>query len=190
MKKENAKKCFVIFINMLYVSSFTFGGGFVIATFIKKRFIDKLHMLEEEEMLDFIALGQSAPGAIAVNTAMLVGWRISGLPGMLSAMLGTCIPPIVILSVISLFYAAFAENRYVALFLKGMQAGVAAVIADVTADMCVKTKFGRKIMPTVITAAAFIAVFFFKINVIAVILTVLAAGTAAVLITWKKEKKA
>ena len=107
-----------LFFSMLYISSFTFGGGFVIATFMKEKFVDELHWIDEKEMLDITALAQSSPGAIAVNVAILVGWQVDGLLGMLLAVLGTIIPPMVTLSVISLFYAAFASNVYVAFALK------------------------------------------------------------------------
>ena len=71
-----------LFWSMLYISTFTFGGGFVIITFMKRKFVDELHWLEESEMLDMTALAQSSPGAIAVNAAILVGWRVHGLSGM------------------------------------------------------------------------------------------------------------
>ena len=124
-----------LFLSTLYISSFTFGGGFVIVTFMKKKFVDELHWIDEQEMLDMTALAQSSPGAIAVNAAILVGWQVEELLGMLIAVLGTIIPPMLILSIISLFYNAFATNIYVALVLKGMQAGVAAVILDVVCDL-------------------------------------------------------
>ena len=109
-----------LFLSTLYISTFTFGGGFVIVTFMKKKFVDELHWIDEQEMLDMTALAQSSPGAIAVNAAILVGWQVDGLLGMVIAVLGTIIPPMLILSVISLFYNAFATNTYVALVLKGM----------------------------------------------------------------------
>ena len=78
-----------LFFSMLYISSFTFGGGFVIATFIKKRFVDELHWINDQEIMDMIALAQSSPGAIAVNVAILVGWRVAGFAGMCMSVLGT-----------------------------------------------------------------------------------------------------
>ena len=131
-----------LFLSTLYISSFTFGGGFVIVTFMKKKFVDELHWIDEQEMLDMTALAQSSPGAIAVNAAILVGWQVEGLVGMTVAVLGTIIPPMIILSVISVFYNAFAANHYIALLLKGMQAGVAAVILDVVFDL------GGKVLKT------------------------------------------
>lgn len=69
----------------------------------EKKFVDELHWITEEEMLDMTALAESAPGAIAVNAAILVGWQMEGLPGMMTAVVGTILPPMVILSIISYF---------------------------------------------------------------------------------------
>ena len=110
MDKKNSKTLLKLFWSTLCISAFTFGGGFVIITFMKKKFVDELHWIDEQEMLDFTALAQSSPGAIAVNAAILVGWRVSGFTGMLVAVLGTILPPMVILSIISFFYAVFATN--------------------------------------------------------------------------------
>lgn len=89
-QKPNAAILWTLFLSMLSISAFTFGGGFVIVTLMKRRFVDRLHWLDEQEMLDMTALAQSCPGAIAVNAAILVGWRVLGLPGMLAAVaLGT-----------------------------------------------------------------------------------------------------
>lgn len=169
-----------LFLSTLYISSFTFGGGFVIVTFMKRKFVDELHWIDEQEMLDLVALAQSSPGAIAVNAAILVGWRVCGFAGMLTAVLGTILPPMIILSVISLFYAAFASNIYVALVLKGMQAGVAAVILDVTCSLGGSVLKEKSVFSIVIMAAAFAATFFFNVNVIYIILTagLLGAGKA------------
>ena len=169
-----------LFLSTLYISSFTFGGGFVIVTFMKRKFVDELHWIDEQEMLDLVALAQSSPGAIAVNAAILVGWRVCGFAGMLTAVLGTILPPMIILSVISLFYAAFASNVYVALVLKGMQAGVAAVILDVTCSLGGSVLKEKSVFSIIIMAAAFAATFFFNVNVIYIILTagLLGAGKA------------
>ena len=127
-----------LFLSMLYISAFTFGGGYVIVTLMKKRFVDELHFIDEQEMLDMTALAQSSPGPIAVNAAILVGMKTAGAAGMCAAVLGTIIPPMTILSVISVFYALFKDNPSVSLVLKGMQSGVAAVILDVVLTMAQK----------------------------------------------------
>lgn len=179
-----------LFLSTLYISSFTFGGGFVIVTFMKRKFVDELHWIDEQEMLDLVALAQSSPGAIAVNAAILVGWRVCGFAGMLTAVLGTILPPMIILSVISLFYAAFASNVYVALVLKGMQAGVAAVILDVTCSLGGSVLKEKSVFSIVIMAAAFAATFFFNVNVIYIILTAGLLGAGKAVWIYRKGKSA
>ena len=102
-------RLWTLFTSMLTISSFTFGGGFVIVTLMKRRFVDELGWMDEDEMLDIAAMAQSTPGAIAVNAAVLTGTRIGGTIGMFVAVLGTVIPPFVLLSVLSLCYEAFRQ---------------------------------------------------------------------------------
>ena len=182
-KKETLWK---LFFSMLYISAFTFGGGFVIITFMKRTFVDELGWIDEQEMLDLTALAQSSPGAIAVNAAILVGWRVGGFLGMVTAVIGTVLPPITILSVISLFYAAFAANPYVALVLKGMQAGVAAVILDVVWGLGANVVKTKSPIHLVVMAAAFIATFVYGVNVIYIIL---AAGLLGVVLAMVQRQK-
>ncbi|MGI6316746.1 MAG: chromate transporter [Christensenellales bacterium] len=186
-KKNKGIVLWKLFISTLYISAFTFGGGFVIVTFMQRKFVDDLHWLEKDEMLDLVALAQSSPGAIAVNAAILVGWRMAGFAGMLAAVFGTILPPMLILTVISFFYEAFAENRYVALVLKGMQAGVAAVILDVVCRLGWDVLKMKKILPIVLMLAAFVATFVFRINVIYIILAAIAVGI--LLEIWKRRKE-
>lgn len=187
MAREDKKGTLLkLFFSMLYISAFTFGGGFVIITFMKRKFVDELGWIDEQEMLDLTALAQSSPGAIAVNDAILVGWRVGGFPGMVTAVIGTVLPPITILSVIFLFYAAFAANPYVALVLKGMQAGVAAVILDVVWGLGANVVKIRSSIHMVVMAAAFIATFVYGVNVIYIIL---AAGLLGVVLAMLQRKK-
>ena len=97
MASEKSKTLLKLFTSTLYISTFTFGGGFVIITFMKKKFVDEYHWIEENEMLDLAALAQSSPGAIAVNAAILVGWRMGGFPGMLTAVFGSIVSDFVFL---------------------------------------------------------------------------------------------
>ena len=185
---ENKKKIlWKLFLTTFYISSFTFGGGFVIVTFMRRKFVEELHWLEESEILDYVAMAQSTPGPIAVNAAILVGWRVAGFWGMVCAMLGTILPPMLILTVVSLFYAAFAANPYIAAILKGMQAGVAAVIADVVCDLAAKVFGQKKPASVVIMAAAFLATWYFKINVVLIILCAALAGIALAAYDRRKE---
>lgn len=179
-----------LFYSMLYISAFTFGGGFVIISLMKKKFVDGFGWLTEAEMLDMTAIAQSAPGANAVNAAILVGWRVAGFWGMVCATVGTILPPLVILSVISVFYQLFAANRYVALVLGGMQAGVAAVIADVVCSMGKTVIQGRSAADICLMAVAFAASFWLKINVIVIILAATLIGLLRALLAHRRGASA
>lgn len=185
-----SSKLLTLFLSTLYISAFTFGGGFVIITLMKKKFVDELHWIEEDEMLDLTAIAQSSPGAIAVNASILVGYRVAGASGMLTAVIGTILPPMVILSVISVFYAAFRDNRIVALVMAGMQAGVAAVIFDVVYTLGKNVLKEKSILAVLIMLGAFVAVRFLGINIIFVILIVGVIGAVKTLFFDRKEEKA
>ena len=88
------KKLWKIFKSTLYLSAFTFGGGYVILTLMKDTFVDKLKWIDKDQMLDMTAIAQSAPGAVAINASIVVGYETGGIPGMFVAILGTAIPPL------------------------------------------------------------------------------------------------
>lgn len=174
--KNKPHKLWVLFLTTLYISAFTFGGGFVIVTFMKHKFVDELHWIDEQEMLDFTALAQSCPGAIAVNAAILVGWNVYGFAGMIVATLGTILPPMIILSVVSFFYAIFSTNVWVAVVLKGMQAGVAAVILDAACSLGESVLKEKSCLSIFIMTAAFVCDFFLEVNVVYIILVAACIG--------------
>ncbi|MCQ2353610.1 MAG: chromate transporter [Clostridia bacterium] len=180
-------KLLKLFFSTLYISAFTFGGGFVIIGLMKKKFADELHWIDEEEMMDITAIAQSSPGAIAVNAAILVGRKTAGIPGIAIAVTGTIIPPLIILSVVSFFYSAFAGNRYVALFLKGMQAGVAAMILDVVCSLGLKVTAERDLLNIFLMILSFAAAYFLKINVVLIILGAAVFGIVRYLVKEKKN---
>ena len=83
MKKK--KKLLRLFIETFYLSAFTFGGGYMIVSLMKKKFVNEYHWIEEDEMLDLVAIAQSAPGAIAVNGAIVVGYKLAGISGVIAS---------------------------------------------------------------------------------------------------------
>lgn len=187
LKNKKIKLLRKIFFATLYLSAFTFGGGYVIVTLMKKQFVDELHWIDEEEMLDLVAIAQSSPGAIAVNGAIVVGYKLAGIAGVLTAVLGTVIPPFLIIAAISVCYQAFRSNQLVAWMLEGMQSGVGAVIASVTFEMASGIVKERNTISLLIMAAAFTASVVWQINTIYIIL---ACGLLGVLITfWKRREK-
>lgn len=165
-----------LFVSTLYLSAFTFGGGYVIVTLMKEKFVDELHWIEEDEMLDLIAIAQSAPGAIAVNGAIVVGYKLAGLVGALVAIVATIIPPFVVISVISYFYELFRDSFVLNRLLSGMQAGVGAVIASVVWDMGGGVVKQKSAVSDLIMLAAFAAACIFRVNVVYIILTCIVLG--------------
>ena len=163
--KKDYRFYWKLFSSTFFLSAFTFGGGYVIIPLMRKKFVDEYHWVEEKEMLDLAAIAQSAPGAIAVNASILIGYRLAGIPGAFISIFGTVLPPLIILSVISLFYVAFKESAIVNSILKGMSAGVAAVVADVTVKMGKDIIDEKSIFSTLVMAVSFAAVFFFNVDV-------------------------
>ena len=185
--KNYQNRLMTLFLTMLSISAFTFGGGFVIVSLMKRRLVDELHWLTEEEMLDMTALAQSAPGPIAINAAVLVGRRIAGLPGLIAAVSGTLIPPIVIIGVISLIYRQFASNEWVKAALAGMSCGVAAVISDVVCGLGGKIIRGKDGLKIALMIIAFVLTFFLKVNVVFIILGAAAVGALRLLTDRKGD---
>lgn len=159
-----------LFLSTFKLSACTFGGGYVIVPLMRKKFVDDLHWIEEQEMLDFTAIAQSSPGAIAVNASILVGYRVAGVPGALLTVFGTVLPPLIIISVISLFYQAFRDNAIVNLIMDGMLCGVAAVILDVVINMAKTVLQQKRLLPLLVLIGAFVATRFLGVNIIVIIL--------------------
>ena len=161
----------------------------MIVTLMKKKFVDEYHWIEENEMLDLVAIAQSSPGAIAVNGAIVVGYKLAGIPGTLVAILGTILPPFGIIIVISVCYNAFRNNYYVAQMLSGMQAGVGAVIASVTYDMGAPMVKEKEPMSLFIMAGAFIAACVLEINVIYIVITCGLLGVIRTVLAKRRSGK-
>ena len=187
--KKQDKKLWKIFWSTFYLSAFTFGGGYVIVSLMKKKFVDEYHWIEEEEMLDLVAIAQSAPGAIAVNGAIVIGYKLAGIAGILTAIAGTVIPPFLIISILSAGYQTFRSNQIISLMLEGMQAGVGAVIASVTYEMGAGVVKEKDPLSLVILVCAFAAACFFKVNVIYIVLVCGAIGAVRTILAKRRNGK-
>jgi len=168
--KKDRRFYWNLFFSTFTISAFTFGGGYVIVPLMQKRFVNELKWIDEDEMLDLVAIGQSAPGPIAVNTSILIGYRMAGIPGAFLTVLGTVLPPLITITVISFFYIAFRDNRIIHALLKGMQAGVAAVIIDVVINMASKLIKNKRVLPIIVMTLSFIAASFLDVNVVIILL--------------------
>ena len=159
-----------LFFSTFIISAFTVGGGFVLIPLMKAKYVDEYGWMKENESLDLVSIAQSAPGAVAVNASIIMGYRLGGILGTFTALLATVLPPLITLTVVSYCYDAFATNPYVRMFLKGMQCGVTAILLDVVLGLLVKQVKKKLALPLLIMAGTFIASYFLKIDIMHIIL--------------------
>ena len=172
--KANLKKLPKLFLSSFLISAVTFGGGYVIVTFFKKKYVDEYKWIDEKEMLDLIAIAQASPGAIAVNGAIITGYKICGVLGAAVAVLATILPPFIIIAAVSAAYNAFKDNRV-------------AVIASVSYDMAVDVFKEKSPSSIIIMAGAFAASCFFNVNAVYIVLACIAIGICKAL--WQRRRK-
>lgn len=185
-RKTDGRTLWTLFKTCFVISACTFGGGMVIISMLQKKFVEELKWIEQGEVMDLVAIAQSCPGVMAVNTSIIIGYRIAGIPGALLTVLGTVTPPMIILTVISACYVQFRSNRVIALILKGMQAGVAAVMINVTITMARSVLDERTVLSVLMLICASVAVVVFGVDIIAVILV---CGVISGIFTWKKSRE-
>ena len=186
--KKDYSKLWILFKSMFLLSACTFGGGFVIVSLMKKKFVEELKWLEENEMLDVTAITQSAPGPLVVNASVIVGYRIAGVVGALTAVLGTILPPMIIISIISLFYEQFRTNPYIATALQVMRVGVAAVIMDVVINLAGNVVKTKRVLYIFMMVVAFVAACVFNVSAMIIVMVGLAIGIVDVIVACVRKK--
>lgn len=175
-----------LFFSTFLISAFTVGGGFVIIPLLKAKYVDEYGWLEDKETLDLAALAQSLPGVMAVNASILLGYRMAGIPGALTALSATILPPLITLSIIAQAYEAYAASPVVRLVLKGMQCGAAALIVSVAVDLVLKQCRQGLSLSLLILAGTFIANFCFGVNLM--LLIVIDAIVGFLFLRWKEPR--
>lgn len=187
MKKEEIKKAgFYLWLagTNLFISAFTFGGGYVVVPMVRKYFVEKRELFTEDELMEMAAVAQSSPGAIAVNLVSLAGYRTAGRAGLIISSVCAVLPSFLILSAVSLFYQAVIKNTAVLAVLRGMQAGAAALIVDFIADTAGRMRKERSVLLNLLVVFSFAVSFFTQINVIFVLL---GSGLICAARGWRKK---
>lgn len=173
---KNLKFYWKLFYTTFLLSAFTFGGGYVIVSLMKKDFVDNYHWFEEEEMLDLVSIAQSSPGAIAVNAAIIIGYQLAGWLGISLTVLATVLPPFMIISIISHFYQAFIQIQWIQILLTGMQVGVAAVILSVIYEMIKNLLQLNQKGLMILLIVSFVSILFFDMSIVMIIFTSILLG--------------
>jgi len=163
--KQSIKTYIWLLAANLFISAFTFGGGYVVVPMVRRFFVVKKQYFSEEDLINMAAIAQSTPGAIAVNLSALAGYKVAGIAGALVSCFAAIVPPLVILTFVSAFYNVFVSNTMIAAILKGMEAGVAALMVDLIVDMCFLILKKKSLFLSAMIPLSFIANFILGINV-------------------------
>ena len=182
-----------LFLTMLKIGLFTFGGGYAMIALLENEFVEKKKWLEKDEFLDVAAIAESTPGPIAINAATYIGYKNSGMIGSMIATLGICIPSFVIIYAISLFFDAFLSLTLVSYAFKGIQICVVYLILTAGLKMLKqmkKTTFNMIIISITLICMIVFSLFAVKFSTIFYILISGACGVAVYLLgKIRKEEK-
>lgn len=184
---EKAKKCLTLFLTFLRIGAFTFGGGYAMIPLIQRETVEKHKWISDDDILEIIAIAESTPGPIAINSATFVGYKVAGAFGSFCATFGVVLPSYIIISIISLILNQFSDIQAVKYAFFGIRAGVLALILKSLWTMF--RKISKEVIPYVIMALSFIIATFTDINVLFVIIGSAVFGIAASLIKDRKEKQ-
>ena len=185
------KKLFYLFLTMLKIGLFTFGGGYAMIALMETEFVAKKKFLESDEFLDVVAIAESTPGPIAINLATYIGYKQKGFLGSLLATIGMCIPSFAIIYVISLFLNRFLELEIVASAFKGIQVGVIFIIFMAGAKMLgaiKKSAFNVTIIVLTVTVSVIFSIMMVDFSAIFYILISGFLGLVIYLVKHFKDK--
>lgn len=184
---EKFKRALTLFTTFFKIGAFTFGGGYAMIPLIQREVVENKKWITDDDILDIVAIAESTPGPIAINTATFVGYRVCGVLGSAAATFGTVLPSFVIILIISAILTQFQNLEAVQFAFMGIRAGVLALIVKALIGMFKKCEKG--IVPYIIMAGSFAAVAIFKINTILVLACCALVGLATALLVKKGADK-
>lgn len=155
------KKMLALFLVFLKIGAFTFGGGYAMIPVIKENIIEKRKWMDEDEMIDMVAIAESTPGPIAINIATYVGFKVGKYLGAVLSTLAVSLPSLLVIYVISLFFDQFLANQYVAYAFVGVKAAVALLITISGIEMFLKMK--KKVIPLLVFISVFITMLLLEV---------------------------
>lgn len=177
-----------LFSTFFKIGAFTFGGGYAMIELIKEESVRKHHWISEEDILDVVAIAESTPGPIAINSATFIGYKIAGLQGSLAATTGVVLPSFLIIYAISFILRQFENFAGVRYAFFGIRAAVLALILQALLSMYHACPKGK--MEYILMTAAFVAVAVFDCSVLVVIVCAAVVGVACSRLIRKDAKEA
>ena len=186
---NNVKKYLRLFFTMLKIGLFTFGGGYAMIALLEHEFVEKKKYLEKQEFLDMVAIAESTPGPIAINAATYIGYKQLGFLGALACTVAICIPSVVIIFAISLFFDAFLSLKLVEYAFRGIQVCVVYLIFQAGLKMLKQMKKTPLSVTIVVTVVLCMIVFSLLAVKFSTILYILICGCIGLLIYLIKQAK-
>lgn len=183
-KEKNEVTLSKLFSTSFFVSLFMIGSGHVALPVYQKKLVEDYNWMTEKEMSDILVISQCSPGAIAVNMAVAIGYRLKGFAGVFATVLGTILPPFILMIVIERFYSLLVNNPILQAAFKGMNIAVAAVLVNVVISLVLDLK-DNKLLSFTLLLISFALVYFFKLNVIFIV----GGGIILALVYSLREKK-
>lgn len=180
------KTIFQLFLIFLKIGAFTFGGGYAMIPLFQKEVVENKKWITDEDILEIIAISESTPGPIAINSATFIGYKICGFWGSFFATLGVVLPSFLLIFFISFILKEFESLKAVKYAFNGIRAGVLALLLKALWTMYKKSP--KEIVPYIIMAGAFIFAAFFEIPVLAIILGCAIIGLVSSIITERRNK--
>ena len=165
-----------LFLTFLKIGAITFGGGYAMIPLVQRETVEKYGWITDDDLLDIVAIAESTPGPIAVNSATFVGYRVGGTAGALLASLGVILPSFTVILLVSFLLRRFGELRAVRYAFFGIRAGVLALILHSLCKMLRDSR--RDVFSLVVTALSFVAVAVFDVNALIVIPAAAVLGLA------------
>ena len=190
---RKTKACLRLFLTMLKIGVFTFGGGYAMIALLENEFVAKKKWIEKDEFLDVAAIAESTPGPIAINAATYIGYKKAGIIGSIIATLGICIPSFVIIYAISLFFDAFLSLTLVAYAFKGIQ--ICVVYLILTAGLKMLKQMKKTVFNMIIISITLICMVIFSLFAVkfSTIFYILISGICGVVVYLlgkiRKDKK-
>ena len=181
------KKIWLIFINVFSISM-TANSGYAMLGVLRNRFVDKYEWLTKDEMDDYTALAQASPGPIAVNSSVLIGYHLAGPAGALAAVIGVILPPFIMMILVSVFYNFVVTNRYVRIFIDGMQAGVCAMLLDVMLGLFSGVAKKKNLLYYILMVISFLFVRFTDYSIFFLAMFCIAVAVVKTVLTAKEAK--
>lgn len=173
-----------LFLTYLKIGTFTLGGGYAMLPLIKREIVDNKQWIDEEEFMNMIALAQAAPGLIAVNSAIFIGWRCGGWRGVVGAVLGAVLPSFIIILSIAMIFSEWKDYPAVEAVFKGIRPAVVALIAAPLVEMAKRESANKKVF-LLISLVSALLIWLVHVNPVWIILATI---ILTLIVQWLKSK--